>query len=151
MEMLVGVNAELCSGCQACCVACMDENDLMVEDGRRSWRRLLQVETGSYPDARISYASVSCLNCSSLNCVDICPSGALSRGEDGKTVQMTTSACTGCRLCHSGCPFGIPQYGPGGIMEKCNGCEKRVREGLSPACVRTCPTGALEKCSLRQA
>jgi len=28
-------------------------------------------------------------------------------------------------------------------MEKCHGCLARIEAGLTPACVRACPTGAL--------
>ena len=41
------------------------------------------------------------------------------------------------------CPFGAPSFGADGKMRKCDGCVTRIRNGLEPACVRNCPTGAL--------
>ena len=42
------------------------------------------------------------------------------------------------------CPYDIPRAQPGtGYMAKCTMCVDRVQNGLLPACVKTCPTGAM--------
>lgn len=42
------------------------------------------------------------------------------------------------------CPYDIPRYNAQtGAMVKCTLCIDRVKEGLLPACVKTCPTGAM--------
>ena len=42
------------------------------------------------------------------------------------------------------CPFDIPRYDEKTQgMNKCTMCNDRVREGLKPACVQACPTGAM--------
>ncbi|MBW1798452.1 MAG: formate dehydrogenase, partial [Deltaproteobacteria bacterium] len=42
------------------------------------------------------------------------------------------------------CPFNIPRAQKGaGYMSKCTMCVDRVNNGLLPACVKTCPTGAM--------
>ena len=42
------------------------------------------------------------------------------------------------------CPYDIPRWNEKtGMMTKCTLCLDRVREGLPPACVKTCPTGAM--------
>lgn len=42
------------------------------------------------------------------------------------------------------CPFNIPRWDEkSGGMAKCTMCIDRIREGLLPACVKSCPTGAL--------
>jgi len=42
------------------------------------------------------------------------------------------------------CPYDIPRAEPGtGYMAKCNMCVDRVQNGLLPACVKTCPAGAM--------
>ena len=42
------------------------------------------------------------------------------------------------------CPWDIPRRDEKTqIMSKCNMCIDRIKEGLLPACVKTCPTGAM--------
>ena len=42
------------------------------------------------------------------------------------------------------CPYNIPRiHSASGIMGKCTMCFDRTKEGLIPACAKTCPTGAM--------
>ncbi|MFH1242863.1 MAG: 4Fe-4S dicluster domain-containing protein [Pseudomonadota bacterium] len=42
------------------------------------------------------------------------------------------------------CPFNRPGVNKKtGAMAKCTMCGDRVKNGLNPACVKTCPTGAM--------
>jgi formate dehydrogenase iron-sulfur subunit len=42
------------------------------------------------------------------------------------------------------CPYDIPRWNEKtGFMAKCTMCFDRVKEGMLPACVKTCPTGAM--------
>jgi formate dehydrogenase iron-sulfur subunit len=41
------------------------------------------------------------------------------------------------------CPYDIPRISGTGIMAKCTMCFDRTKEGMLPACVKTCPTGAM--------
>ena len=43
----------------------------------------------------------------------------------------------------SSCPYDIPRQGADGRVTKCTMCVDRVTHGLLPACVKSCPTGAL--------
>lgn len=44
----------------------------------------------------------------------------------------------------SACPYNIPRQDPKSkIISKCDMCLDRVHNGLVPACVKTCPTGAM--------
>lgn len=41
------------------------------------------------------------------------------------------------------CPYDIPRQAPDGRITKCDMCYDRVNAGMLPACVLTCPTGAM--------
>ena len=41
------------------------------------------------------------------------------------------------------CPYNIPRKADSGQLVKCTMCLDRVSNGLLPACVKTCPTGAM--------
>jgi formate dehydrogenase iron-sulfur subunit len=42
------------------------------------------------------------------------------------------------------CPYDIPRYEERmGVMAKCTMCFDRIKEGMLPACAKTCPTGAM--------
>jgi anaerobic dimethyl sulfoxide reductase subunit B (iron-sulfur subunit) len=130
-----------CSGCFACVVACMDENDI-PGDGF-SFRQVARIERGSYPAAALSYFSLACQHCGDAPCVTVCPTGALfKRPEDG-IVDLNRAVCVGCHSCAMACPFGAPRFPDGKSMSKCSLCADRIDNNLEPACVRVCPTRAL--------
>ena len=41
------------------------------------------------------------------------------------------------------CPYNIPRKAKDGTLAKCDMCLDRVQNGQEPACVKTCPTGAM--------
>ncbi len=41
------------------------------------------------------------------------------------------------------CPYNIPRAAEDGTLAKCTMCIGRIKNGLLPACVKTCPTGAM--------
>ncbi len=47
------------------------------------------------------------------------------------------------------CPYDVPRLSPSGVLAKCDLCNERVKQGLEPACVQTCPTGCLNFGSLK--
>jgi formate dehydrogenase iron-sulfur subunit len=41
------------------------------------------------------------------------------------------------------CPYDVPRSDKNGSLAKCTMCNDRVKSGMEPACVKTCPTGTL--------
>lgn len=139
-------NAETCSGCMACVVACQDQNDRIFTDAPFRW--VTATEQGSYP-ALITYNSSTCRHCQNAPCIEACPSGALFQHEDTGIVDLNRTICIGCRSCEGTCPYGAPKFAAAdGKMAKCDFCRLRLEYGLKPACVQTCTTGALQFGSL---
>jgi anaerobic dimethyl sulfoxide reductase subunit B len=141
MEVGFSFDMSRCSGCMACVVACMDQNDI-PGDGR-SFRDVVRLEQGQYPSAKMSFISLACFHCADAPCINVCPKAAISRNENWGIVVVNEDLCIGCHACAMVCPFGAPQFYPGEKMKKCNLCIDRVSHGLEPACVHTCTTKAL--------
>ena len=132
-----------CSGCMACVVACQDQNDFASDDAV-AFRHVTRYEDGAYPAARISYFSLSCQHCGDATCLVVCPTGAISRRSEDGVVLVNRDLCIGCHSCELACPFGAPKFTEDGKMAKCDLCYVRREQGLKPACVRVCPTLALD-------
>jgi len=134
-------DGSLCSGCRACVVACLDQNDLPPDSG--GFRRVLATESGPPDRVRLEFVSQACDHCLDPPCLPACPSGAIHREEGTGLILIQRESCVGCHNCALACPFGAPLLLADGRMAKCDLCRQRLEEGLEPACVRVCPTGAL--------
>lgn len=142
MNYIFDLDLDRCIACGACAVACMDQNDTDLAGGDKPFRSVAAIERPGDPRREITYLSMGCMHCANAPCVTACPVGCLSKNEMGLTVCDNT-ACIGCRSCARVCPFGAPTFPAGGKMAKCDGCRTRLENGMEPACVRACPTGAL--------
>ncbi len=86
---------------------------------------------------------VSCFHCRRAPCVDVCPTGAMSRDPSG-SVYVIESRCIGCMACLYACPFGIPELDPKArVAIKCDLCSDLRGKGLEPACAALCPSHAI--------
>jgi anaerobic dimethyl sulfoxide reductase subunit B (iron-sulfur subunit) len=133
------LDIEKCSACGACAIACMDQNDIDVEAGVGALRRIYDVEQLG-PAA---YMSISCMHCDEAPCIASCPSGCIGKDPETDLTVYDHANCIGCHSCALACPYGAPSFDVDGRMIKCDGCLERLRNGYEPACVRTCPTGAI--------
>lgn len=137
-------NPNLCIGCQACEMACRNENHTPAEI---HWRSVQKNALGVY-------ISVSCHHCENPECFRVCPQRAFTKRKDG-IVEIDSARCDGCggsALCVKACPYGAPQYNPEtNKVTRCQMCYPRQDHGLYPACVEACTTGALALVDLNTA
>ena len=83
-----------------------------------------------------------CNQCTHPACVQVCPTGATYRTQDG-VVLIDHKYCIGCQYCVQACPYGARFYRPKErVTDKCTWCYHRITKGLQPACVEVCPVGA---------
>jgi anaerobic dimethyl sulfoxide reductase subunit B (iron-sulfur subunit) len=142
------VHIDRCIDCYACEVAC--KQWLGIKAGTAAPRRVVEITSGKFPEVTRTFISLACMHCGDPACEAVCPTGAISkRAEDG-VVVVDQDKCIGCHYCFFACPFGVPQYGDAGTMEKCDFCLDRLAEGKEPACVATCPTQALHGGTLEE-
>jgi anaerobic dimethyl sulfoxide reductase subunit B (iron-sulfur subunit) len=126
-----------CIRCRTCEAACKGTRN--VEPGL-FWRRVLDTWQGDFPDVRITFLSMACMHCAEPACMSVCPTGAIVKRDEDGLVLVDSEKCNGCRECLSACPYGIPQLGKDGKMQKCDYCTGLDTE---PVCAVHCPSGAL--------
>ncbi len=150
------IDLKRCIGCYGCQAACKAENG--TPPGI-FWARCVRMEMGEYP-ARRSFLPVLCMHCQEPPCLEVCPTGATQKRDDG-IVFIDADQCVGCGACMQACPYQaryfndkIREYFPGqgftpydewaaqkhptGVVEKCDFCRERLEQGQEPACVANC-------------
>jgi Fe-S-cluster-containing dehydrogenase component/formate-dependent nitrite reductase membrane component NrfD len=129
-----------CIGCHACTVACKEEHNVPV-GVFRTWVKY--IEKGQFPHASRHFGVMRCNHCDDAPCVEICPTRALFRRDDG-IVDFDNSRCIGCKSCMQACPYDALYLDPNThTAAKCNFCAHRIEMNLEPACVIVCPTRAI--------
>ena len=106
-------------------------------------------------NGRTTQLPMMCQHCANPPCVDVCPTGASMKRADG-IVLVDRHTCIGCRYCMMACPYKArsfvhtplheqnPEVPRGqGCVEACTLCVHRVDKGQQPACVESCPEGAM--------
>ena len=147
------VDVRKCVNCKACQISCkvwneneFDPNTYKKDFTPQTWTYIKEVELGEFPNVEFVTAKKQCMHCVEPACVDVCPmeGQAMHKEEDGP-VLLNHDNCIKCQMCVDGCPYGVPRYDEqADQIEKCVFCVDRLRAGLKPACVETCPALALK-------
>lgn len=139
-ERVLYFDSERCVGCHACETACKIENG--VSPGPKWIEVISQLVPRDEGGWTVRFMPLNCRHCTNAACVPSCPTGAIEKRSDG-VVLVHQALCIGCGSCLQACPFGAPQFGPGGLMEKCTLCSHR-QPGAPTACEQLCPVGAIK-------
>ena len=168
MSKGVLVDTTKCIGCRGCQVACKQWNELPAEVTTNTGTYENPPRMSAKTFTKIHFTEVEyggkfhwvfnklqCMHCEEPGCAEACIVGALQKTPGGP-VTYDDRKCIGCRYCQVACPFGIPNFQWDKAVpwiRKCTFCADRqgqvakingVDRVLEPACVTTCPTGALE-------
>ncbi len=148
------IDLRRCVGCQTCTAACKGAN---ATPPGIQWRRVLDIESGEFPDVRRTFLPVACMHCGDPPCEQVCPTRATTKRADG-LVAIDYDLCIGCANCVMACPYDArsivhePHYAYGdaptaaeakrfdparvGVSMKCTFCKDRIdhaeRSGLTP-------------------
>lgn len=135
------VDQRLCIGCHSCTIACKSENNVPLGYWR-SWVKGIQ--KGTFPGVGNLYLRRLCNQCDTPPCVQVCPVQATVRREEDGVVVMYYGKCIGCGMCIAACPYDARFFNPvRNTADKCDFCLSRIDNGLKPACVEACVSGAL--------
>jgi formate dehydrogenase iron-sulfur subunit len=157
LEVAKLIDISRCIGCKACQAACMEWNDLHgtvgvnegfytnpSDLGDQTWTLMRFYEEQIEGSLQWLILKDGCYHCADPGCLKACPApGAIVQYSNG-IVDFQEDHCIGCGYCISGCPFNVPRLRKeDSKVYKCTLCSDRVSVGLEPACVKTCPTGAI--------
>ncbi len=129
---VLSIDISKCTGCRACEYACSFKHTGTFNrwDSRISISQFLE---------DFVFIPTVCTQCEEAYCVNVCPTGALSKNYETGVVEFDSNKCIVCKQCTMACPWGsIKLNHTAKEIIKCDLC------GGDPECVKVCHVGALE-------
>jgi formate dehydrogenase iron-sulfur subunit len=135
------VNLDTCTGCKACVTACHNLNGL---DEGESFRTVGLLKGGTATQPFQQTVTTACHHCVDPACLNGCPTNAYEKDVFNGIVAHIEGRCLGCGYCTWTCPYEVPRFNSTrGVVRKCDMCRDRLGAGEEPACVSSCPNGAI--------
>lgn len=158
-EKAMLIDVSRCTACRGCQVACKEWNQLPAETtvgfGGPGYQNPPDLSANTLTlvyfreveeDGKLRwlFRKHQCMHCTDAVCVELCPVGAVQKHEMGFTF-VDESKCIGCEVCEKFCPFDAARRDEETRkLSICKFCIDRVTNGMTPACAKTCPNGAIQ-------
>ncbi len=141
-----------CTGCYNCFLSCRDEfagNDYAPYAAPQpmsgmNWLKLIERERGQYPQVKVAYIPLTCMQCEDAPCLKAAQYQAVYRRADG-IILIDPVKAKGQKQIVSACPYRVIEWNEElQLPQKCILCAHMLDQGEKvPRCVENCPTGAL--------
>jgi len=152
------IDTTLCMACRGCQVACKQWHDLPAEKtaNQGTYQNPQDLSFDTYKLVRMKEELIDgqvkwlffpdqCRHCLDAFChVTADDESAIYQDKmTGAVIYTSNTRQLDAEEIIDSCPYNVPRKGPAGILVKCDMCIDRIHNGLLPACVKTCPTGAM--------
>jgi formate dehydrogenase iron-sulfur subunit len=152
------VDTTLCTACRGCQVACKQWHNLPAEDtvNRGTYQNPADLSFDTYKLVRMREEVIDgklrwlffpdqCRHCIEAPCEATAgePTAIYTSPATGAVIYTANTGQLDAAEIVESCPYNIPRKSPDGTLAKCDMCNDRVENGLQPACVKVCPTGAM--------
>ncbi len=153
------VDTSKCTACRGCQIACKQWNGLPgtqtknegtyenpVDLSADTWK-ILRYSEGTVPSGAPFwyFFSEQCRHCLSPGCMAESEKGEIVQDEKtGAVIFTPKTKSLNYDATREGCPYDIPRQNPKTKeLFKCTMCFDRITNNMIPACVKSCPTGAM--------
>ena len=153
------VDTSKCTACRGCQIACKQWNGLPGTKTRNEGThqnpmdlsyetfKIVRFAEGTQPDGKLywNFFSEQCRHCLNPGCMAEAEKGEIIQDEKTGAVLFTPlTKNLNFETSREGCPYDIPRQNPKTKeMFKCTMCFDRITNNMIPACVKSCPTGAM--------
>lgn len=159
------IDTTRCTACRGCQLACKEWHDLPANatKQRGSHQNPPDLNPNNYKLVRFhehldkdgnvvwNFFPDQCRHCLTPICVDVADMavpGAMVRDPKTGAVLATDKVSRmkpeDIAAVVNACPYDIPRHdAEKGVIAKCTMCIDRLQAGMPPACVKSCPTGAM--------